>query len=142
MIKCPGIATKWYSINHNIFFNYLIIMGILFYSLTSRCSSHFGVVSHEVSVSIQEPASSIQHPATSFHLLTEGQPKINRMASLFNRLTHRHLQTKFEKSAATSRGGTGPFQGPSSYPHLCWWLLILIFTGIGEPASAQEGDNE
>ena len=38
MIKCPDIATKWYSINHDIFFNCLIIMGILFYSLTSRCS--------------------------------------------------------------------------------------------------------
>ena len=38
MIKCPGMATKWYSINHDNFFNSLIIMGILFYSLTSRCS--------------------------------------------------------------------------------------------------------
>ena len=45
MIKCPGIATKWYSINHDIFFNCLIIMGILFYSLTSRCSSQNGTVS-------------------------------------------------------------------------------------------------
>ena len=44
MIKCPGIATKWYSINHDIFFNCLIIMGILFYSLTSRCSREDGVV--------------------------------------------------------------------------------------------------
>lgn len=43
MIKCPGIATKWYSINHDNFFNDLIIMGILFYSLTSRCSSLRGV---------------------------------------------------------------------------------------------------
>ena len=45
MIKCPGIATKWYSINHDNFFNDLIIMGILFYSLTSRCSSQNGIVS-------------------------------------------------------------------------------------------------
>jgi hypothetical protein len=30
-----------------------------------------------------------------------------------------------EKSAATSRGGLGPFQGPSSYPQLRWWSLIL-----------------
>jgi hypothetical protein len=28
------------------------------------------------------------------------------------------------KSAATSRGGLGPYQGPSSYPQLCWWPLI------------------
>jgi hypothetical protein len=28
------------------------------------------------------------------------------------------------KSAATSRGGPGPFQGPSSYPQLRWWSLI------------------
>ena len=26
----------------------------------------------------------------------------------------------FLKSAATSRGGPGPFQGPSSYSQLCW----------------------
>ena len=26
---------------------------------------------------------------------------------------------------ATSRGGPGPFQGPSSYPQLCWWSLIF-----------------
>jgi len=30
------------------------------------------------------------------------------------------------RSAATSRGGPGPFQGPSSYPQLCWWSLIFI----------------
>ncbi len=48
MIKCPGIATKWYSINHDIFFNCLIIMGILFYSLTSRCSSQNGIVSFSI----------------------------------------------------------------------------------------------
>jgi hypothetical protein len=32
---------------------------------------------------------------------------------------------KNKKSAATSRGGPGPFQGPSSYPQLCWWSLIF-----------------
>jgi hypothetical protein len=31
---------------------------------------------------------------------------------------------KFLKSAATSRDGPGSFQGPSSYPQLCWWSLI------------------
>ena len=29
-----------------------------------------------------------------------------------------------KKSAAISRGGPGPFQGPSSYPLLCCWSLI------------------
>ena len=29
------------------------------------------------------------------------------------------------KSAATGRGGRGPFQAPSSYPQLCWWSLIV-----------------
>jgi len=56
MIKCPGIATKWYSINHDNFFNGLIIMGILFYSLTSRCSSPLGVDSFIFS-DIGKPAS-------------------------------------------------------------------------------------
>jgi hypothetical protein len=32
----------------------------------------------------------------------------------------------WDKSAATSRGGPGPFQGPSSYPLLCWWSLIAF----------------
>ena len=27
---------------------------------------------------------------------------------------------------APSRGGHGPFQGPSSYPQLCWWSLISL----------------
>jgi len=30
----------------------------------------------------------------------------------------------FKKSAASSRGGPGPFEGLSSYPQLCCWSLI------------------
>jgi len=34
------------------------------------------------------------------------------------------LEKIANESAATSGGGPGPFQGPSSYPQLCWWSLI------------------
>ena len=34
------------------------------------------------------------------------------------------LKKKFKKPAATSGGGPGPFQGPSSSPQLFWWSLI------------------
>jgi hypothetical protein len=41
------------------------------------------------------------------------------------------LVKKMDLISATSKisghqqqGGPGPFQGPSSYPQLCWWSLI------------------
>ncbi len=38
MLKYLGIAMKWYSINHDICYNCLIIIMIVFFSLTSRFS--------------------------------------------------------------------------------------------------------
>jgi hypothetical protein len=35
-----------------------------------------------------------------------------------NRSDKTGIKKKIKKSAATSRGGPGPFQGPSSYPQL------------------------
>ena len=43
--------------------------------------------------------------------------------------TNRSDKTEIKKnykSAATSRGGSVPFQGPFSYPQLCRWPLICI----------------
>jgi len=44
-----------------------------------------------------------------------------------NRANKTEIKKKFKKSAATSRGGPGPFQGPSSSPQLCWWPLIVPY---------------
>ena len=43
-----------------------------------------------------------------------------------NRSAKTEIKKKIKKSATTSRGGPGPFQGPSSYPQLCWWPLISL----------------
>jgi hypothetical protein len=31
------------------------------------------------------------------------------------------------KISGHQQGGPSPFQGPSSYPKLCWWPLIFIY---------------
>jgi hypothetical protein len=35
--------------------------------------------------------------------------------------------------------GSGPFEGPSSYPQLCWWSLILSFLLTFERKPSAEG---
>ena len=44
MIKCIGLATKWYRINQDIFANCLIIMAKLICSPTYRYPSLLGVI--------------------------------------------------------------------------------------------------
>ncbi len=45
------------------------------------------------------------------------------------------VATLFEKSATPAERGSGPFQGPSSYPQLCRWSLIYadgIYSNSGD----------
>jgi hypothetical protein len=46
------------------------------------------------------------------------------------------FQLPTSKSAATSRGGPGPFQVPSSPPQLCWWSLITEDSALNLELSA------
>ena len=87
-------------------------------SLCNKRAIQFEILSKKVKVIVKKKLEQLWHV-----LHTDWQNDVVEARGVAIHTCYREKGGGY-KSAVTSRAWPRPFQGPSSYPRLCWWSLI------------------